>query len=681
MEIPVSYYPILHLPSVKPCGLAILKKSGHNTQKWGIVGSDGLLRCFRYDNKVLQVRFLGEPASGKPEALISTGDQFVMSFDREIVQFTRKGVRTKIRDSPIENDISHLSFPPNQLIACSGSVCSIARPNTTHANLPSAIVGIAQLGSVSYLACADGSLHSFVSGQTHLVQRMPAPLTCLAAISRSPSQSFIAIGCADSVLRFFDVKEKIVSQVSLGAAATSIAAFDFDRDGFSELLVGLEDSTIVLINLALVETPKVFASLQLGFNVSNIAIGIIYSRDMVSALVTSQTGQVGIVFIEPKTDRSLLTGRTPKVTEQELDQLKMRVSELEVRARAANSRALNAPAEVNIEVKGDPISQKFVFMAESERPIARIALSASIPLTFSARSDCQAVISLSPPKPGKFAAVVRPIEATATRIAFDFAYETGAGGELACFLSYAKNSAVVNRTFPLKPFGLLKKLTEDPLAHIQENQLGVLIMRAGTSSSALRDLLDNCLPSVLEDDEPQSFASGPIGAVVTVVIHADSFIAKSIFFPIIVQLRTFILEKMNEKRQMVTFETKLGENCIHALFKQVKERLFVVMQAAALYFKLRALQEVRNSSPMGQFGDEETAGILHDAPNIERRFEGCKDEYNAYLTEIVGFYVEMWKKVSIDASGRVPLVTAALKEVRDDESLSALIELMKSDLK
>jgi hypothetical protein len=376
----------------------------------------------------------------------------------------------------------------------------------------------------------------------------------------------------------------------------------------------------------------------------------------------------------------VLSGKTPKVTEREIEELSARVKDLEQRATAAGTKAVVSAVEATVEIKGDPVLEKFSFLAESDRPIARAALASSVPMTYTARADCQATIVLSPPCHVKveYGAVIRPLDATATRLAFDFAYETGHGGHLVCFLTFAKSQFVFSKTFTLKPFGLLKKVGEDLLSQFADDQLGILRVNAAHSASGFRDIIDQCLPSALEDDDPQTFSSGSIGSLVTVLIHGDTFIAKSIFFPIVVQFRTFILESMNAKKQKVAFETKLGDNCLSTFFEQIKERLLTVMSAGALYYKLLALQEVRNSSPTADFGDPDTVRILQDAPDIERTFEACKHEYLAYLKEVEIFYIEMWKRSNIDASGRVDLIVSALKEVRDEQSVQALIDLMKA---
>ena len=80
---------------------------------------------------------------------------------------------------------------------------------------------------------------------------------------------------------------------------------------------------------------------------------------------------------------------------------------------------------------------------------------------------------------------------------------------------------------------------------------------------------------------------------------------------------------------------------------------------------------------MTQFGDEETTRILQDAAEIERKFESCRDQYEAYIEEIKVFYIEMWKKSNIDASNRLSDVLAVLKDVKDEETLGNLIEIMK----
>lgn len=679
MDIPLSYYPILHMSSVKPCGMAVLKKAGHSTQKFALIGGDGVLHMYRYDNKTLNLRFKAPEGSGKSEAIFSSGDVIFSSFGNSVKTYNRKGLEAKFKDSPFENGVTHIYVGPKEIVYIA-SISLFTQLNSSYqpVTLSAPIVGITYFGSLIYMGCTDGTVNSYIAGGTQLVHRLPSAVTYITTITRKANQTFLVVACSNSQIYFFDANDKQTASFNLNSPATAIAAYDFDKDGFSELLVALEDSTVSLISVSLLDNPKVLASLQLGFNVSNIAIGMIYSSDMATAIVASQTGQVGLLCVEPRSDRSLLTGKAPKVTEQEIEQLKQAVAELETRSKTSNVKHMTIPAQTNVDIRGDTQSQRFIFITESERPIARVALSSTIPLKYHARSDCQTIISICPPKEHSHSVVIRPIDASATRLAFDFSYEIGQGGELKCFVSFVKNASVLQKSFTLKPFGLLKKVNDDSLDSVSDDALGILEVSASHASSAFRDLLDNCLPTTIEDDEKQTFASGPIGALVSVVIHQDKFIAKSIFFPIVVQLRNFILESMNKAKQRVSFETKLGDRCITTFFKLIQNRLFEVMQAGALFVKLQALQEVRNSSPGSSFGDEESQRILADAVDIERKFEECREEYDAYLQEIKIFYVEMWKRNNMDASANVNMLMDAVKEVKDDESLNNLIEFMKT---
>ena len=401
---------------------------------------------------------------------------------------------------------------------------------------------------------------------------------------------------------------------------------------------------------------------------------------MISALVTSQTGQTGIVFIEPRSNRSVFDSKAPKITEKEIDELKKRISELELHAKQSKVKhSTSIPAQTSVDIRGDPVTQKFVFLVESERPISRLALSSTIPIKYYPRADCQTVISLCPQKTNSYASIIKPLDKAATRVAFDFSYEIGHGGELISYVSFVKNPAVLNKNFNLKPFGLLKKVETDvSIKKLNEDSLAILEVINPNNASTLRSLLDKCLPTMLDDDEPQTFSSGAIGSTVTVIVKGDKFTAKSIYVPIIVQLRTFILDSMNKAKQNVKFETKLGEKCIFSFFKAIEERLFTVMQIGFKYYKLQALQDVRNSSPNSNFGDEDTTQIIQDAPIIEKQFMECKDEYEAFIEEVKMFYIEIWKRNNIDASPRVNDLLSALKEVKDEESLNTLIEFMRS---
>lgn len=681
MEIPISYYPILHLPSVKPNGLTILNPT-HKTRKWAVVGSDGQLRSYRIKNKEIKVRFTYSTSSNSPEICSVFGDSIIVSSKNELLSINKKGKSQKFKKLPFEEPISCLAISGSKVIASSGSLISELKNESGNptTSLPSPAVSIIFRETICYVGSSDGTIATFIGGGIQNVAKLPAALTCLAPLQRTATQSYIIAGCADCKLRIYNAQDKFVSEITLGSPATSIGFYDFDKDGFAEILVGLEDSTINLINIALIDTPKVLSSLQLGFNVSNIGIGSIYFEDMISALVTSQTGQTGIVFIEPRSNRSVFDSKAPKITEKEIDELKKRISELELHAKQSKVKhSTSIPAQTSVDIRGDPVTQKFVFLVESERPISRLALSSTIPIKYYPRADCQTVISLCPQKTNNYASIIKPIDKAATRVAFDFSYEIGHGGELISYVSFVKNPAVLNKNFNLKPFGLLKKVETDvSIKKLNEDSLAILEVINPNNASTLRSLLDKCLPTMLDDDEPQTFSSGAIGSTVTVVVKGDKFTAKSIYVPIIVQLRTFILDSMNKAKQNVKFETKLGEKCIFSFFKAIEERLFTVMQIGFKYYKLQALQDVRNSSPNSNFGDEDTTRIIQDAPIIEKQFMECKDEYEAFIEEVKMFYIEIWKRNNIDASPRVNDLLSALKEVKDEESLNTLIEFMRS---
>ena len=601
-----------------------------------------------------------------------------MSFDNEIVEINRKGARKTIANSPFNTDVSHLLLHNGQIVACSSSSCAVAKSQSKPATLPATIVGAVSLDNSIFLGCADGTLHSFDGSTVTSLASLPGAITSVNVINRTTTQSYLAVGCADSVLRLYNSSGKKVSEVNLNSAATAVASYDFDKDGFGEMLVALEDNTICLVNLALLELPRLISSLHIGFNVSNLAIGVLYSGDMVSAVVTSQTGQVGLVFVEPKSDRSVLSGKAPKVTEAEIDELKKRVDSLEKQASEAKKKTNAAPSETSVEIKEDPTSQKFVFLVESERPISRIALSSPMPLRLKTRRDCQCVISMSPPKPDKNGVVVRPLEPGATRIAFDFSYDGGKVGDLRCFISFAKNAAVLEKSFTLKPFGFLRKIDDDPfLKDASPDDVSVLEITSAQTETLL-SAVNQCLPAPLKEGESETFSSGPIGAVVSVLMKGDTFIAKSLFFPIIARMRSYVSERMDASQAHATVYMKLGDNCVNSFFAKVQDNLIDVMKAGAQYNKLKALQEVKNSSPMAQFGGEETTRILQDAPQIEKKFEECQDAYDAFLDEVRSFYLEMWQKSQDEAMNKVPEIIAAVKDVTDADSVQGLIKLMKA---
>ena len=91
MEISLSYYPIIHTAPINKCGLALMKPGGHNTQKFAFIGSDGLIKCYRFDKNALSQRFIGESNSGHAECVITDNDNLVVSQNQSLVFYNRKG--------------------------------------------------------------------------------------------------------------------------------------------------------------------------------------------------------------------------------------------------------------------------------------------------------------------------------------------------------------------------------------------------------------------------------------------------------------------------------------------------------------------------------------------------------------------------------------------------------------
>ncbi|KAH0790760.1 hypothetical protein GPJ56_005355 [Histomonas meleagridis] len=556
-------------------------------------------------------------------------------------------------------------------------MCSLITPNSQFINLSSTITGISCLNDIPYISCSDGSLYTLIGNNAQLVTRLSASINCITTIQRTKDdkETFIVLGCSDSVIRLYNKDDQNVSSITLDSSATAISSYDFDHDGFTELLISLEDCSIVLISLALLDAPKIVSTIQIGFNISNIGIGLIYSSDMISALITSQTGQVGILFIEPKSDKSLLSGKAPKVTESEISQLKSRIEQLEIEAKKNHIQLVTYSGKTNVEVRNDLNNQKFNFLIESQNPISKVSISSTISLTYYPRNDSQIVIiPCQSYKSEQFSTVIQPSNGSLTRIAFDFSYKIGKSGTLNCFIMFSNSHYMENKSFILKPFGLFKKVNNDVINNIENNDLCVLEINGINSTT----ILENCFSVPIEEDEIQTFEYGTIGSNVTINICGDKFIAKSVFLSIINLLRNYIIKEMNKLKQKVSFETKIGENCINKFFETLGKKFINVMKDAALYFKLKALKEVRNTSPTAKFGSEEAEQIILDAAIIEKKFDDCKNDYYAYIDEIKIFYLEMWKAINIDATKKTEMLLSIIKNVKDEDSLKELIEFMKT---
>jgi hypothetical protein len=139
---------------------------------------------------------------------------------------------------------------------------------------------------------------------------------------------------------------------------------------------------------------------------------------------------------------------------------------------------------------------------------------------------------------------------------------------------------------------------------------------------------------------------------------------------------------MNAAKQSVSFDTKIGPNCLNEFFGQISEKFFFVNKAAAEHMRLVALQEVRNStsisSSLSDMSNDESVRIMQEAEEIEAKYEECENEYKSYISVIESFYIEMWKLSNINASSCIDELHVVLKETVDQDSLKSLIDFMKA---
>ncbi|EAY20510.1 hypothetical protein TVAG_238820 [Trichomonas vaginalis G3] len=681
MEISLSYYPILHTSPINRNGLCVFKLAGHVTQKFAFIGSDGVLKYYRFDKNILSQRYESNILSNSNECVIASDDNVIVSQMKGISRYNRKGAHVKTYKIPFDNHITSMIEQGSYIHVASGTMSYTVGVQESAIAYDSPIIGFAVVNNVPYAGIASGNVYSFVPGQSQLVQTLPGSLTMISSVHHTKTDSYLAVGCSDKKLRFYNKLDKEVSSVELQSPATAMSEFDIDKDGYPELFVAMENGNVCLISLALIESPRVLSSISIGFSATNIEAGYIYSANLVSAVVTSQSGHIGIVSAEPRRDRSLLTSIAPKVTEQELDQLRREISALENISKNSSYQRSIVPVQTKMELRGDIYSQSFVMIVESEKPISRVSIGANLPITVKSRNDCQTTIFTAKRKAPNSSAVIVPVDPNATRITFDISYETGQGGELQAFVNYAGSATVFSKEYQLRPFGLLKKLPTNPLETIKDDSLAVVdLVAADGASSVFHSIVANCFPIPLEEDVTASFSMGVVGAPLSVTLNGDKLTARSLFLPLVIQIRSYILGAMNSQKQSVTFETHLGPNCVNEFFNYIEKRFFEVNKAASDHMKLTALKEVRNSTMASTSiqANEETARLMAESQEIEKKYEECSAEYFSYIDVIHQFYIEMWKIENINSANCIEELDAVTKEAIDGNSLTSLINFMKA---
>lgn len=681
MEISLSYYPMLHVAPINRNGLCAFKLAGHNTQKWVFIGSDGILKYYRFDKAVLNQRYQSNAISNTNECVISSEDTVIVSQLKGIARYNRKGNHLKTEKIPFDNHVTAMIEHGSKIHVASGTMSYTVGVSESSIVYDSPIIGFAVANNVSYAGIASGCIYSFVPGQSQLLHTLPCSLTMISSIQHTKTAAYLVAGTSDKKLRIYDSFDKEISSIELQSPATAMSEFDVDKDGFPELFVAMENGNVCLISLALIESPRILSSISVGFSATNVVAGYIYSGNLVSAIVSSQSGHLGIVSAEPRRDRSLLTSIAPKVTEQELENLRNEIKGLENVSKVNSYQRSIAPVQTKMELRGDIHTQSFVMIIESEKPISRVSLGATIQINVKSRNDCQTTIFMAKRKHPNSCAVITPVDQNATRVTFDISYETGQGGDLQAFVNYSGSPSVFSKEFQLKPFGLLKKLPSDPLESLKDDSLAVVDLVAhGGASAVFHSIVSNTFPTSPEEDVVSSFSSGVVCAPLSVVLSGDKLTVRSLFLPLVIQIRSYILGAMNEQKQSVTFETHLGKNCVDAFFAAIETRFFEVNKAASDHMKLAALREVRNATVASNSiaANEETARLMAEAQEIERKYEDCSAEYFSYMEVIHQFYIEMWKIDNISAANSISELDSVIKDAVDENSMKSLINFMKT---
>lgn len=681
MNIYLSYYPILHDAPIKGNSLSVLKQDETETQRFGYISGTGQVKCYQFRKNKLEMIYKSDEISNQHECLTSDGDNVISGYKKSINIYDNKGNLKKNFKTPFDDNITHISVHNSDIFVASGALVFILSSGTTEKTtiFDSNIVGFAFIDNVNYVGISTGYIYSFSGKERKLLHTLPAMLNCFGTYTTRDKKICLISGGADCYLRIYNSSNTEISSYQLPSPPVCFCEFDVDGDGCNELFVSMENGNVAIVSFTILERPDIIASIPIGYSATNISVGYIYSPTLISAVVTSASGHIGLISAEPKTDRSLLTSNSPKVTEDEISYLTNVYKNLQASVKQSKlTKVSTLPVQCKISLRGDLAAESLVLVVESDKLITRVSFSANIPLLkASSRSECQTIITMSKRRPPYASGIIKPVDKNGTRVSVDIWYETGKGGELQVYVNHLGTTIVTNRDFILKPFGMFKKLQEDPYKNISDDSLSILEITNTSNSSLFHDVIGNCLPNPLDDNVPVPYASGCTSAPITVKISGEKFVAKSLFLPIITQLRNYIIETLTEKSQRVTFETKIGENYLRKFFDFIEERFLETNKIASEYSKLIALREVKGSN-RPNVGNDEVSRILADASSITQKWKEVQSDHAAYENFIKGSYLEIWQRKNINATdGLLHLKQRILNSI-DKESINGLIKYMQT---
>lgn len=172
----------------------------------------------------------------------------------------------------------------------------------------SEIIGVINFENKIYVGLLDGSIYTIHSSKPKLFQTLDSPISLFSKFKRSQKEEFLLVCTSDSNVRIFS--DKVVCSFVVKSPVTASTSYDVDNDGFFEVFFCHEDGYCSLYSLTFFDNPTIISSTFVGFVVTNILAGEIYSAGLCSAVVTSLAGYLGLVSAEVKNDRSLLGSKS-----------------------------------------------------------------------------------------------------------------------------------------------------------------------------------------------------------------------------------------------------------------------------------------------------------------------------------------------------------------------------------
>lgn len=468
-----------------------------------------------------------------------------------------------------------------------------------------------------------------------------------------------------------------------------IVAYDFTKDGVSDLIVGRDNGFLEIFNFEGGATePNLIYQTNLNEAITGLDIGMITNTTQEEIAVSTYSGKIlcfsSYVPASPSPTAAnsnaaaaakqadIVRKRNEKkiqAVNTDIEKLKEKLEKK--KAEYSNMSESHIAVSVDYKIKDkftlDP-SACWILTIELDCPIETVALQCDVDVELIDVDANGAIVSRSKPDPDgktKLLASYRNIESV-NRMEMKIRTIEGQYGTLEAFVIPKLSPKTAQlATYQIRPLSLHQRLVEKP-AKLDTLTLNTLTIQGSFSLSDLVSWVGQCIPDVPEKSQQDElvfyFQSTFQETLLSVRLKAGEGVFKSDNISTLAILKDFLTRQATARKMQVKspFEVR-DETCAHVL-RLLHPRLEYQLGLSEKVKLIEALKEVAMQEQDVSFMSEQYKEIIEKAKSIESEFE-LQPRRLEFLHSIVkNLYIDKYKFKGQNVASKLPVLQGLLEK-------------------